>query len=281
MSKFKTKDLLKKLNKKIDEVQSSKEFKEILKTFSKFHSYSYHNSLLILTQKPEATFVAGYKQWQKRFNRYVKKGESGIAILAPFTFKKRIEKSSKDCESGNLKEEKVVKRTYFRPVYVFDISQTEGDPLPRVDTSLEDNGAHLINPISSFLDGESIQLKYEDLSGGLKGYSKVGEIVVDVKLNDTEKAAVIIHEYAHEVLHSREERLLLSKEVKEMEAEAAAFVVMQHYDLDIKSYKYLALYKKSYDLKKSLQRINSVTSKFISYIDDYLNSKCLTNNKEE
>ena len=171
MSKFKTRELLEKLDKKIETVKSSEEFQSILETFSKFHSYSYHNSLLILTQKPEASFVAGFKQWQQKFNRYVKKGENGIAILAPFSYKKRIEKASDDNEKDkDSDEENYVKKTYFKPVYVFDVSQTEGEDLPEIDTSLDNKHQYLLNPILSLVNEKGVTLKFESLKNGLDGY---------------------------------------------------------------------------------------------------------------
>jgi len=274
MSKFKTRKLLERLDKKIESVQSSEEFQSILETFSKFHSYSYHNSLLILTQKPDASFVAGYKQWQQKFNRHVKKGENGIAILAPFSYKKRIEKTSNDSEKAkDSDEENYVKKTYFKPVYVFDVSQTEGEDLPEIDISLDNKHQYLLNPILSLVNEKGVTLKFESLKNGLDGYSKGGEIVINKALNSTEKAAVIIHELAHEILHSREERAVMTKEVKELEAEAVSFVVMDHYNLEIKSDQYLALYKKSYDLKDSLKRISTLATSIINYCDQNLKSK--------
>ncbi|TDX36952.1 uncharacterized protein DUF955 [Halanaerobium congolense] len=274
MSKFKTRELLEKLGKKIESVQSSEEFQSILESFSKFHSYSYHNSLLILTQKPDASFVAGYKQWQQKFNRHVKKGENGIAILAPFSYKNRIEKASNDNEKEkDSDDENYVKKTYFKPVYVFDVSQTEGEDLPEIDTSLDNKHQYLLNPILSLVNEKGVKLKFESLKNGLDGYSKGGEIVINKALNPTEKAAVIIHELAHEILHSREERAVLTKEVKELEAEAVSFVVMDHYNLEIKSDQYLALYKESYDLKDSLKRISKLATSIISYCDQKLELK--------
>jgi hypothetical protein len=274
MSKFKTRKLLERLDKKIESVQSSEEFQSILETFSKFHSYSYHNSLLILTQKPDASFVAGYKQWQQKFNRHVKKGENGIAILAPFSYKKRIEKTSNDSEKDKDSDnENYVKKTYFKPVYVFDVSQTEGEDLPEIDISLDNKHQYLLNPILSLVNEKGVTLKFESLKNGLDGYSKGGEIVINKALNSTEKAAVIIHELAHEILHSREERAVMTKEVKELEAEAVSFVVMDHYNLEIKSDQYLALYKKSYDLKDSLKRISTLATSIINYCDQNLKSK--------
>ena len=110
MAKVKTSELLKELDERIDNVQSSEEFKEVLEFFSKFHNYSYHNSILIMLQKPDATLVSGYRQWKKKFNRHVKKGEKGIAILAPFTYKKK----KSDVDSNlNSDDEKAVSYTHL------------------------------------------------------------------------------------------------------------------------------------------------------------------------
>jgi antirestriction protein ArdC len=280
MSKTKTKQLLECLNNRIDSVKKSAEFKEMLQFLGKFHNYSYQNSILIQLQKPDATYVAGYKQWQEKFNRHVKKGEKAISILAPFTYKKKITDQKKI--DGQLKEvEKEVKRMYFRPVNVFDVSQTEGDPLPDLDISVADDYSRLYNPLAQYTEFKEIILTLKRLPEALKGYSRGGEIVLNKILNQTEKAGVLVHELGHELLH-KDGSSELSKEVKEMEAEAAAFVVMDYYGVDIKSDKYLALYKKSYDLKQSLKRIDNFASEIINFCDVYLlqNSKANQKMKE-
>jgi antirestriction protein ArdC len=197
MAKVKTAELLKELDERIDKVQSSEELKEVLKFFSKFHNYSYHNSILIMMQKPEATLVAGYRQWQKKFNRHVKKGEKGIAILAPFTYKKKSDVDS----SLNSDDEKEVTKTYFRPVYVFDKSQTEGEPLSQIDLSVEDSNSNLFEPLKSYAVSKGITVKSKSLREGLDGYSKGGKIVINTNANQTEKASILAHETAHELLH--------------------------------------------------------------------------------
>ena len=263
MAKKNTAQLLSQLDKKIKEVKDSEEFKEMLTFFSKFHNYSYHNSILIKMQKPDATYVAGYRQWQKKFNRNVKNGEEGIAILAPFTYKKKINDEEDE-------EESTVTKTYFRPVYVFDISQTDGPPVPKLDISIENEYKRLLKPLCEYTEKQGIKLEFKKLSESHKGYSKRGKIVINTKANQTEKAAVLVHEIGHELLHDKEKRVELSKEIKEMEAEAVAFVVMDHYDIDINSDKYLALYKKSYDLKESLARISKLASDIIKFLDEKL-----------
>jgi hypothetical protein len=267
MSKKKTAQLLESLNEKIDKVQSSSEFKKVLKFFSKFHNYSYQNSMLILMQKPEASFVAGYRQWQKKFNRHVKKGEKGIAILAPFTYKKEIKKSNLNSDADDQETEEV-KRTYFNTVYVFDISQTEGEPVPQLDMELGNTNQELINLLLDYAASQKIEVAFKSLSGGTDGYSRGGEIVINDNANETEQASILVHELAHEHLHfnSESNSLNLSKEIIEMEAEAVAFVVMDYFNIESKSDKYLALYKESYDLMESFKRINDVSSRILDYL---------------
>ncbi len=273
MARKNTAELLKKLDERIEEVKSSEEFKEMLRFFSKFHNYSYHNTILIQMQKPDATHVAGYKQWQDKFNRHVKEGEKGIAILAPYSYKKEvteIEEIEVDGEIMETEVDKTVTRTYFRPVYIFDISQTEGEPVPAVDISIKDEYGKLLEPLTQFTFNQGIKLDYKALSEGCSGYSRGGKIIIDEEVNDTEKASILVHELAHELLHDKEDRIKLSSEIKEMEAEAVAFIVMDHYGVEIKSDRYLALYKRSYDLKKSLKRINGTASRIITFCNRYL-----------
>ena len=273
MSKTNTQQLLKELVERIEQVKNSEEFKEVLKSFSKFHNYSYQNTILIQMQKPDASYVAGYKQWKEKFDRYVKKGENGIAILAPFTYKKeeiKIKTVEIDGELIEKEVEETVSKTYFRPVYVFDISQTEGEPLPTINTSLENERSDLLKPLKEFSTTQDIEVETRPLSNSLRGYSEGGKIVLDKNTNDTDRAGILVHELAHELLHNKEERMKLSKEIKELEAEATSFVVLNHYDIETKSDKYLALYKKSYDLEKSLARIKRISSKIISFCDDWI-----------
>ena len=270
MSKKKTAELLESLNERIDQVQSSSEFKKVLKFFSKFYNYSYQNSMLILMQKPEASFVAGYRQWQKKFDRHVKKGEKGIAILAPFTYKKEVKKSNLNSNADDEETEEV-KRTYFNTVYVFDISQTEGDPVPELDMEIENSNKELISLLLDYTASQEIEVNFKTLSGSTDGYSRGGEIVINDNANETEQASILVHELAHEHLHFSSERnsLNLSKEIIEMEAEAVAFVVMDYFNIESKSDKYLALYKESYDLMESFKRINDVSSRILDYLLDF------------
>lgn len=272
--KKKVEDLLERLDEKIDEVKSSDEFKELLKTFSKFHNYSLQNTLLIKMQKPEATFVAGYKQWQEKFNRRVKKGEKGIAILAPFTYKtKEVKVREVVTSDGEVMEKEIeeeVKKTYFRPVYVFDISQTEGEPLPELDLSVEDElEFNLLDRLIGLARSESMQVEFKPLPDRLDGYIRGDTITIKERANKTERASILAHELAHYYLHQNiKDKEGLTKEIVEMEAEAVAFVVMDYFGVQIKADKYLALYKQEYRLMESLKDIKSVARLILDYLTD-------------
>ena len=269
----KVQNLLVKLDERIDRVQSSEEFQKILRFYSKFHDYSYHNTMLIHMQCPGATHVAGYRQWQEKFNRHVRQGEKGIAILAPITnttTENEIEEVEIDGEIVEREVEKKVDKTYFRAVYVYDISQTEGEEIPQIDTSLEDTKSGLLEPLIEYAENEGINVQYKSLPDKSEGYTKGDdEIIINQNRNDKEKTAILIHEIAHIRLHQGEEvegEIKYNKEIKEMEAEAVAFVVMNHFGLEIKSDNYLALYKESYDLKESLERIKNISKRIINWL---------------
>lgn len=272
-----TREILEHLDEKIKKVQSSKEFKDILEFFSKFHNYSYQNTMLIKMQYLDATYVAGYRQWKKKFNRHVKKGEKGIAILAPFQYNKEItEKKKSENDKGEIIEKEVKKtktKTYFKTVYVFDVSQTEGEPIPKIDTSLNNDLGEIFSPLLDFALREGIEVEQKDLPEGTKGNSQLGKIVIEKNKNNTEKASILLHELAHELLHDKEERLNLSKEIKELEAESVCFVVMNNFNIETKSDKYMALYKKTYDLKESLNRIKKISRRLINYLEQNINTK--------
>src|SRR6056297_1478890 len=175
MSKKKVKELLEELEERIEKVQSSEEFKEYLEFFSRFHNYSYRNILLIKMQKPDARLVAGYKQWQEKFNRYVKKGEEGIMILAPYKYKKKVTELKKELVDGNFIEKEIEKEKQFvsfRPVYVFDVSQTEGEPVPSLDINIKDDNLDILDSLIKMANKLNIEVEFKLLREGLKGTSK-------------------------------------------------------------------------------------------------------------
>jgi len=268
----KTKKLLSKLSDGIREIQSTEEFKAILDCMACFHSYSWRNTFLIHMQYPEATKVAGYRAWQK-LNRQVRKGEKGISILAPATYKKKEHETDPETHEEKEVEKEVA---YFFPVCVFDISQTEGEDLPSMDyKTIEDTHAEILEKLLTLARKNSIEVQFTELAN-CDGVSTNGKIRIQNSKNSTEKALILIHELAHELLHwNPETRPELSKELKELEAEATAYVVANALGIPAtNSEQYLALYFKSYDLEESLEVIHETSQKILNaaITEDNLNN---------
>lgn len=189
---------------------------------ARFHDYSWGNVLLILTQKPEATRVAGFQTW-KTFNRFVRKGEHGIVIMAPMLIKpKEDDRRADDADRTILR---------FKAVYVFDVSQTDGDPLPAFARVGGNPNGHT-ERLKDLVAAKSIALGYADSLGGADGQSGNGTIRLRTGLSPAEEFAVLAHELAHEMLHKGDRRKGTSKKVRETEAEAVAFVVCQAIGLE-------------------------------------------------
>lgn len=205
-----------------------------LKTLSKFHNYSLGNQLLIAWQRPTASRIAGFNTW-KRMGRFVKKGEKGIAILAPMKFKGHAKESE-----DNTEEAQVYMR--FRTATVFDVSQTDGQPLPELGTTEGDPGPYL-ERLKAFIASRNTTLEYTDAIRPALGTSSVGMIRIALGLTPSEEFAVLSHELAHDILHHGSDRPA-SLTVRETEAEATAFAVCHHVGLDTgtASHDYIALY---------------------------------------
>ena len=232
----------------------SEAFKNFLDTCARFYNYSPTYQFLIYTANPQATFVAGYRAWNK-FNRYVRKGEQGIPILAPCIYKTDPDRDDSPRELRG-----------FRVVYVFDITQTDGEPLP--DPPEWKSPARMLlleNRLIDFAASRGIQVDRSDLPGDAQGVSKGGAITLD----PTAGTKTLIHEIAHEMLHQAGKEIFLDPHTKELEAEAVAYVVATHFGLpDLASPNYLALW--SADEEKILarqDRIRTCAVKLISAIE--------------
>ena len=186
-----------------------------LDMLSRFHHYSFGNIMLILSQRPDASHVAGFRTWLS-VKRWVKKGEKGIVIVAPMMLK------APDGDSASDEPGKPVVR--YKAVYVFDISQTDGEPLPQTDTTKGDPGIFLPR-LRSFTASLGIKLSNEPCPEGALGVSKGGEIRIVAGLPPAQEFEVLAHELAHELLHHGSEAVRGTKTVRETEAEAVAFVV--------------------------------------------------------
>ena len=198
--------------------------KNYLRVMSRFHRYSWGNSLLIYSQRPDATHVAGFHAWLK-MSRYVRKGEKGIVILAPIVGRKKS-------ANGDLTEDEETRLFGFRSAYVFDLSQTEGEPLPAFAT-VKGDPQDYTERLKEFIVGKGVALEYSDRIAPAHGMSSGGRITLLPNLSAAEHFSVLVHETAHELLHRSERRQQTTHTVRETEAEAVAFVVSAAIGLDV------------------------------------------------
>ena len=246
-----------------------------LATMSKFHRYSLRNLLMIWQQNENATMVAGFRAWQK-LGRTVKKGEKGIAIFAPMLFKKKTEDcNGQKAKNSEPKSDEEAQMMGFRVVHVFDVSQTDGDPLPETAKVTGDIGDNL-ERLKNVVTNSGIELVFESIDGGACGYSAGGKIVIEESLNDEHALQVLAHELAHERLHQGERKGQTTKKVRETEAEAVGFIVANAFDLDAKSHcaEYIQLYDGNSDtLRESLKHIQSTAQWIVESIHNVANEE--------
>lgn len=233
---------IKKLAKETNQMKKSQFFKSYLTTMSKFWNYSYYNQLLIQQQCPKAKKVAGYQTW-KKLKRKVKKGEKAINILAPIIVDK---------------DEKIVG---FRKVNVFDISQTKGKPLPKLDIDIEGNNKKLLKKLLIYCNKNNIKVYFRKLNENLYGYNKNNLIVINKNKSINTQINTLIHELSHEKLHKYSK---LNKQEKEIQAEAVAYVICKYFNLNPKSFNYLELYDGNYEkIMKNLEVISNCVKDII------------------
>ncbi len=227
----------------------SEQLRAYLAMLARFHRYSVGNVLLIGMQRPGATRVAGVRAWNK-LGRHVKQGEKGIRIYAPIVWRKKSE------EKPEGKGEDTEELVRFRSVCVFDVAQTEGKPLPEFAQARGEPGEYT-GRLLAFAAEQGITVEFSDALVSAHGMSTGGRIIVKNGLSPAETFSVLAHELAHELLH-RDEDELLSRTVRETEAEAVAFVVCQAVGLEATNAAadYIQLYLGSKEtLLESLQRI--------------------------
>lgn len=210
---------------------------KFLSTMGQFHSYSFSNVLLICLQRPDATHVAGFNAW-KKLGRYVMKGEKGIGIIAPMVF------GAKNDANASSDEGEDAPRIRFKVVRVFDVSQTDGEPLAEFAAIRGDPGEHL-SRLRDLVTERNIKLEYDELPGGAEGVSRGGTITIQPGLPPAEDFSVLVHEFAHELLHKKDRRTETTKTQRETEAEAVAFVVSRAVGLDCgsRTSDYIQLYQ--------------------------------------
>ena len=251
---------LKQLASETDDFRRSEFFKQYLETISKFWRYSYHNQLLITHQMPEASRVAGFRKW-RQMGRWVRKGSKAVKILAP-RFEKIMELNE---ETGELQEKETV--VNFFPVSVFDVSQTEGEPLPEVSITVEgDNYKDFLDSLMAFCESRNIKVSFKALHvNGMLGYSKGGQIAITNTESVNTQVNTMIHEVAHELLHKGK---VINRQRGEIQAEGVAYVVTKHFGMENKSFNYLALYNANYKrIMENMKAISKASKEIIEFLE--------------
>lgn len=279
----------------IKDVFASDKYKEYLSVMSKFHKYSFRNTLLILMQKPDAAMVAGYGAWQKNFKRQVKRGETGISIIAPSPYKTQqeiplLDKITHlpmyDAAGKPLTQNIDVTIPSYKVTTVFDVSQTDGEPLPQLGVDeLQGDVMNYENMFKALEKISPVPIAFENIEGGAKGYFHREEkrIAIQENMSELQTLKTAIHEVAHAKLHdiSKEELKDIPPEerkdshTREVEAESVAFTVCMRYGLDTSDYTfgYVAGWsssKEAPELESSLATIQKMADEIISGIDEQL-----------
>ncbi len=240
----------------------SEELQTYLTAMARFHRYSLSNVFLILLQKPDATHVAGYHTWRS-LGRHVREGEKGIAIIAPMRVSNRSDAASPTETAGDSENESSIR---FRCAYVFDVAQTDGEPLPSIGEA-SGNPGEFTDRLKNLVKQLSIELEYSDSLGGALGVSKGGRIELRPDLPPAQEFSVLVHELAHEILHQRDREARPSKTLRETQAEAVAYIVAEGIGLDTKgaSANYIHLYQgDAKTLMTSLEEIRSAATEILS-----------------
>ena len=289
--KQRVQELTNKLEQGLQDLFNSDSYRNYLSTMSKFHNYSFNNTLLIAMQKPDATLVAGYKAWQKNFERHVNKGEKAIRILAPAPYKIKEERDKIDPVTQELlldkdgnpqKEEVEITIPAFRAVSVFDLSQTDGKPIPELTAK------ELLSDVEGYQDMiraveaiSPVPIELEEIAGDSKGYydREAKRIAVQENMSESQTLKTMIHEVAHSKLHSKEveqdEQKRKDRNTKEVEAESVAYTVCQHFGIDTSDYSfgYIAGWSSGRDtkeLRSSMDTIRRTASELITGIEEQL-----------
>lgn len=281
-------EITEQLEKGIKDMFTSEKYMDYLNTMSKFHGYSLNNTLLIAAQNPKASLVAGFKSWEKNFERHVKRGEKGIKILAPSPYTKKVlqEKVNPDTgemildKNGNpVKEETEIKLTSFRVVSVFDVSQTEGKELPSMARDLHDNIKDYPLYIQALEQVSDVPIAFEEINGSAHGYYShaTDSIAIQSGMSESQTLKTMIHEIAHSILHNDNvpDAKEKDRQTKEVEAESVAYTVCKHFGIDSSDYSfgYIAGWsadKELNELKSSLETIRKTSSGLITGIEDKL-----------
>ena len=300
----KLKEITDRLEQGITELFDSERYKEYLRVMSKFHNYSFNNTLLIAMQKPDASLVAGFSAWKNNFGRNVMKGQKGIKIIAPSPFKIRQEVEKIDPHTQKpiigkdgkpVTEEKEIKIPAYKVVSVFDVSQTEGKELPDIAVDELTGDVDRYKDFFAALEKTSpVPIAFENIEGGSHGYYHLEDkrIAINEGMSELQTLKTAIHEIAHAKLHDidlnapKDEQPRVDRRTREVEAESVAYTVCQHYGLDTSDYSfgYVAGWssgRELSELKSSLETIRSAAAEIINSIDENLAELQKAQDKEQ
>ena len=287
----------------IKELFESEKYMRYLSVMSRFHRYSVNNTMLIYMQKPDATLVAGYNKWKNQFERHVKKGEHGITIIAPTPFKKKIEEQKLDpdtkapildAEGKAVMEEREVEIPMFRPVKVFDVSQTDGKPLPELASTLSGSVQNYEAFMEALRRSAPVPLSVEPMAANMDGYFSPDQqrIAIRAGMSEVQTVSAAVHEIAHSKLHNyakaqeeaaragdKEPPKKKDRNTEEVEAESISYAVCQYYGIQTgeNSFGYIANWsqgKELPELRASLETINKAAGELIADIDRHYKVIC-------
>ena len=301
----KLKEITDRLEQGIAELFDSERYKEYLKVMSKFHNYSFRNTVLIAMQKPDASLVAGFSAWKNNFERNVMKGQKGIKIIAPSPYKIKQEMQKIDPHTQKpiigkdgkpVTEEKEVTIPAYKVVSVFDVSQTEGKELPDIAVDELTGDVDRYKDFFAALEKTSpVPIAFENIEGGSHGYYHLEDkrIAINEGMSELQTLKTAIHEIAHAKLHDidlnapkDEQQPHIDRRTREVEAESVAYTVCQHYGLDTSDYSfgYVAGWssgRELSELKSSLETIRSAAAEIINSIDENLAELQKAQDKEQ
>ena len=301
----KLKEITDRLEQGIAELFDSERYREYLKVMSKFHNYSFRNTVLIAMQKPDASLVAGFSAWKNNFERNVMKGQKGIKIIAPspYKIKQEMQKINPHTQKPIIgkdgkpvTEEKEITIPAYKVVSVFDVSQTEGKELPDIAVDELTGDVDRYKDFFAALEKTSpVPIAFENIEGGSHGYYHLEDkrIAINEGMSELQTLKTAIHEIAHAKLHDidlnapkDEQQPHVDRRTREVEAESVAYTVCQHYGLDTSDYSfgYVAGWssgRELSELKSSLETIRSAAAEIINSIDENLAELQKAQDKEQ
>ncbi len=288
----------------IKELFESDKYRQYLSTMSRFHRYSVNNTMLIYMQRPDATHVAGFNKWRDQFGRNVMKGEKGIKIIAPTPYKKKVEEVKLDPDTKApvldkdgkvVMEEKEVKIPMFKVVSVFDVSQTQGKPLPQLASDLSGNVQQYEVFMEALRRSSPVPVEIKPIERDSDGYFSITgqNIVIREGMSEVQTVCATVHEIAHAKLHNYEKEREAAaagdenaeqtkpkdRHTEEVEAESISYAVCQYYGIETgeNSFGYIATWSQGKELKElrtSLETINKTASGLITDIDRHFAEIC-------